>query len=851
MSDISASLPPRARAVVVGSGIVGSSLAYHLTELGWSNVLLIDKGPLPNPGGSTGHASNFIFPVDHSKEMTALTLDSIKQYEALDTFVASGGIEVARTEERMQELWRRMSSAASWGVDAVSMITPEEIERLVPYVDATVLLGGFWTPSVGIVDPIRAGELMRERAIESGRLSVVAEVEVVGIDVEHGRVRRVRTTDGDVESETVVIACGVWSPRLAHMAGAAIPLTPAVHQMIDVAPVPWFEGATTEIAFPIVRDMDAGMYERQRFDRLEIGSYAHRPLLHDPEELLPVGEADPSPTELPFTEEDFAEQLDDARELMPFLRDGSVQVMKAVNGILSFTPDGAPILGETTEVRGLWSAAAVWIKEGPGVGRALAEWMTRGEPEIDLHSSDVARLHEHQKTRCHVRARVSEAFNKTYGIVHPLEQWASNRDVRLSPFHERERELGARFFEAAGWERPQWYESNAPLLEEFEDLVLDRVAEWDRRWWSPIVNAEHLAMRARAALFDMSAFCVFDVCGPGALGALEKVSMRRIDVPVGKVVYTPWLLPGGGFKSDLTVMRLGDEHFRVVTGGAHGMADRKWLSDHLPEDGSAQLADLTSSWTTLGLWGPRARDVLAELTADDVSHEGFPFATCRALEVGPLRVLASRISYVGDLGWELYVPIEQGARLWDLVWEAGEPHGLVPAGIGVYGTTGRLEKCYRAYGAELESEYTAVEAGMSGPRVKDLDFVGREAHLHQREEEPAALLCTLTVDDHTSSAGEKRYPQGREPILARDGSQLVDAKNRRSYVTSAGAAPSVGKHVLLVYLPPEHAVAGAELAVEYLGERYPVSVAIVGSTPLFDPDNARIKGQPTPSMTPA
>ena len=541
-------------------------------------MLLIDKGPLPNPGGSTGHASNFIFPVDHSKEMTALTLDSIRQYEELETFVASGGIEVARTEERMQELWRRMSSAASWGVDPVSMITPAEIEALVPYVDATVLLGGFYTPSVGIVDPIRAGELMRERGVESGRLSVVADVEVVGIDVERGRVRRVRTTEGDVEAETVVIACGVWSPRLARMAGAAIPLTPAVHQMIDVAPVRWFEGTADEIAFPIVRDMDAGMYERQRFDRLEIGSYAHRPLLHDPEDLLPVGEADPSPTELPFTEEDFAQQLEDARELMPFLRDESVQIVKAVNGILSFTPDGAPILGETPEVKGLWSAAAVWIKEGPGVGRALAEWMTHGESEIDLHSSDVARFHEQQKTRAHVRARVSEAFNKTYGIVHPLEQWASNRDARLSPFQRREQELGAVFFEAAGWERPQWYESNAPLLEEFEDLVADRPAEWDRRWWSPIVNAEHLAMRARAGLFDLSAFCVFDVSGPGALAALEKVSLRRIDVALGKVVYTPWLSPGGGFKSDLTVMRLGDEHFRVVTGGAHGMADRKWLS---------------------------------------------------------------------------------------------------------------------------------------------------------------------------------------------------------------------------------------------------------------------------------
>jgi glycine cleavage system aminomethyltransferase T/glycine/D-amino acid oxidase-like deaminating enzyme len=842
-------LPGATRAVVIGSGIVGSSLAYHLTELGWSEVVLVDKGPLPNPGGSTGHASNFIFPVDHSKEMTLLTLDSMRQYAELDTFVESGGIEVARTEERMQELRRRVTSGMSWGVDPVSMISSAEIRELVPFVDETVLLGGFYAPSVGIVDPLRAGELMREQAIAAGRLSVFAEVEVSAIDVDGGRVQRVRTTAGEVEAETVVIACGVWSPQLARMAGAAIPLTPAVHQMIDVAPVPWFEGATAEIAFPIVRDMDAGMYERQRFERLEIGSYAHRPLLHEPEELPTVEDADPSPTEFPFTAEDFEEQLEHSRELMPFLRDESVQVVKAVNGILSFTPDGAPIIGETPEVKGLWSAAAVWIKEGPGVGRALAEWMTHGESEIDLHGSDIARFHEHHRTRSHIRARVSEAFNKTYGIVHPLEQWASNRDVRLSPFHARERELGAVFFEAAGWERPHWYESNAGLLEEFGDRVARRGAEWDSRWWSPIVDAEHLAMRDRAAMFDLSAFCIFDVSGPGALGALQHLSLRQMDVPLGKVVYTPWLSPGGGFKSDLTVMRLGDERFRVVTGGAHGMADRKWLADHLPTDGSAQLTDLTSAWTTLGLWGPRARDILGSLTSDDVSNDGFPFATCRVLELDSLRVLASRISYVGDLGWELYVPIEQGARLWDLVWGAGEAHGVVPAGIGVYGTTGRLEKCYRAYGTELESEYTAVEAGMAGPRVKEAGFVGKDAHLRQREEEPAALLCTLTVDDHTSSSGVKRYMLGPEPVLTRDGSSLVDARGRCSYVTSAGSGPSVGKHILLAYLPPEHAVAGAELLVEYLGERYPVSVAVVGSTPLFDPRNERIRPQPAPTLT--
>jgi glycine cleavage system aminomethyltransferase T/glycine/D-amino acid oxidase-like deaminating enzyme len=833
-------LPASARAVVIGAGIVGNSLIHHLARLGWSDLVLIDKGPLPNPGGSTGHASNFIFPVDHSREMTALTADSVRQYKEMDVFTECGGIEVARTEERMEELRRRMASAKAWAVEPVSLVSPAEVKELVPFIDESVIVGGFYTPSVGVVDSLRAGTLMREQAQQSGALTVSANTEVLDIDVELGRVRRVRTDRGDVETEVVVICCGVWSPRLARMAGASIPLTPAVHQMIDIGPVPRFAGATSAIEFPIVRDMDTNMYERQDGSGLEVGSYAHRPILHDPDEIPSIEESALSPTELPFTQDDFALQMEQALELMPeIVGDESVGIKYAINGLLSLTPDGLPILGETPEVKGLWSGAAVWVKEGPGVGRAMAEWMVEGESEIDLQASDVARFYEHQKSVEHVAARASEGFNKTYGIVHPGEQWDSNRRVRLSPFYERARELGAFFFEAAGWERPHWYESNAPLVEEFE--VPGREAEWDSRWWSPIINAEHLAMRERAAMFDLTAFCIFDVVGRGALDTVQRVSMRQMDVKLGKVVYTPWLTPGGGFRSDLTVMRLGDEHFRVVTGGAHGMADLKWLADHLPEDGTAQVFDLTSSWCTLGLWGPRARDVLASTTSADVSHGGFPFATCRTIEMGSLRVLASRISYVGDLGWELYVPIEQGAKLWDTVWEAGETHGIVPAGIGVYGTTGRLEKCYRAFGFELDGEYDVVEAGMAWGKVKEQDFVGKEAHVRQREEEPAAHMCTLTVDDHTAGDGRKRYMLGSEPIVTRDGEPLTDRKGRRSFVTSAGAGPSVGKHILLAYLPPEHANVGEQLAVEYMNERFPVTVERADSTPLFDPDNERVK----------
>jgi glycine cleavage system aminomethyltransferase T len=271
------------------------------------------------------------------------------------------------------------------------------------------------------------------------------------------------------------------------------------------------------------------------------------------------------------------------------------------------------------------------------------------------------------------------------------------------------------------------------------------------------------------------------------------------------------------------------------------MSDLKWFADRLPADGSAQIHDQTNAWTTLGLWGPRARDIVASITSDDVSNEGFPFARWKAIEIGPLSVIASRISYVGDLGWELYVPIEQGARLWDIVAEAGLPHGAVPIGAGVYGTTGRLEKGYRAYGAELEGEYDVVEAGMAWGKVKDQNFIGKDAHVAQRESEPAASMCTLTVEDHASKSGVKRYMLGGEPILTRDGAAIVDAKGRRSYVTSAGAGPSVGKHLLMCYLPPEHARVGEELLVQYMGEQYPVTVASADSTSVFDPENTRVR----------
>ena len=833
----------RASAVIVGAGIVGNSLAYHLARLGWRDLVLVDKGPMPNPGGSTGHASNFIFPIEYSKMMMELTRDSTEQFKALGVFTESGGIEVARTEARRQELRRRASAGKAWGI-ASHLLSAAEVAKLVPFVDEGAILGGLHIPTVGVVDSLRAGTLMREQATQHSALRVLAGTEVTGIELsaDGRRVRAVRTTQGEIATEVCAICCGVWSPRIARMAGARIPLTPAVHQMISVGPIPLFAGTVGEISYPIVRDMDTNMYERQHGGDMEVGSYAHRPIIVAPDDIPPIEEAVLSPTEMPFTQDDFDPQLLQALELMPdVLGDERVGIRYAINGLISLTPDGHPVLGEIPEVAGLWSVAASWIKEGPGIGRAVAEWMSGTAPEIDVHEADVARFHDHQRTGEHVRARARESYNKMYGIVHPAEQWESQRPLRVSPVYERQRELGAVFFETAGWERPQWYAANDGLLERYAGQLMPRDAEWDARWWSPIINAEHLAMRDACGLVDLSAFGVFDITGPGALTALQAIAVAQLDVRPGRVVYTSLLDERGGFKADLTIMRLGSQRFRVVTGGATGMTDKKWIAGQLPVGADAALADLTSAWATLGLWGPRARDVLRAVTSADVSHAGFPFATCREVEIGGVTVLASRISYVGELGWELHVPMEQGGRVWDTVFEAGRPHGLVAVGIGVYGTTGRLEKCYRAYGMELTADYNLVEAGLARKSVKDHDFTGKAAYLEQRDAPPCAVLCTLTVDDQRSGSGQLRYMLGGEPILSADGDPLVDAKGRRSYVTSAGSGPSVGRHLLMGYLPAEHAREGAKVAVEYLGEQYPATVAAAGSTPVFDPENRRIR----------
>ena len=836
-------LPTRANVVVIGAGIVGSCLVGHLARLGWTDLVLLEKGPLPNPGGSTGHASNFIFPVDHNKEMALLGEQSANQYRDMQLSVDSGGIEVARTADRMHELARRMTSARAWGIEA-HLLTPAEVVELVPFVNEEVILGGFYSPTVSVVDSLEAGTTMRREAVETVGCQVFANTEVLDIETSEGEggvttVRSVITDKGTIQADHVVIACGVWSNRIANMAGAAIPLVPTVHQMADVGPVDILAETNNEIGYPIVRDMDTLCYERQSAGSMEIGSYGHRPIFHHPDEIPSNEEAALSPTEMPFTPDDFDPQMETAIELMEML--GDAEIKYAINGLLAMTPDTMPCLGETPEVRNLWSAAAVWVKEGPGMAQVVAEWMTFGYPRvIDVHGADIARFYDQERTEEHIWARAEEHFNKTYGIVHPDEQWEGRRNLRVGPYFSRQADLDAMFFQARTWERPQWFGANSDLVERYN--LSERDVEWDNRWWSPITIGEHLNLRENCGVVDLSAFQIYELEGPGAVEYADRLAVNKVDVPVGRSIYTPWLTADGGFHSDLTMMRLSEDRVRIVTGVFDGGRDEFWTRRHMPTDGSVSFRNITEQVTTLGLWGPNAPAVLSQLTDQDLSQTDSPYGSIVDAEVAGLPCQLFRISYVGDTGWEIYAAWDDGPALWDALMEAGADLGIRPTGGGVYGSSGRLEKGYRLMGAELESEYNPVEAGLARPRVKAADFIGKEAYLTAREAgDPEVLMCTLTVEDQTDGRGRKRHMMGgNEPILTPDGGRITDSHGRVSRVTSAGYGPSVGRHLLMAYLPRELAVSGTDLQVMYMNELYPVEVATTGS--VFDPTDSRMKG---------
>ena len=804
------------RVVIIGAGIVGCSAAFHLAQKGWRDLIVLEQGPLYETGGSTSHAPGLVFQTNPSKTMTELAKETVKLYARLSLngrpcFYPVGSMEVAYTPARLEELKRRFGFALSWGLRA-ELLTPEEAGERLPLLDAGKIRGAYYVHGDGIAKPVIAVEAMARAAEERGA-AFHAWTEVTGIEVAGGRVRGVLTDQGRIAADRVLVCAGIWGPRVGRMAGISIPLSPCQHLYARTAPLPELAGETREVVHPVMRHQDLSMYFRQHADGYGFGSYRHEPLLLDPDEILSHREAPVMPSLMPFPPEHFEVAQAAAIELLPALR--GVELTHRINGMFSFTPDAFPLLGESLDIRGLWVAEAIWITHAGGAGKVIAEWMAEGVPTIDLRECDLNRFPPHAQTAAYVRARAAQQYREVYDIIHPLQQMEHPRRLRVSPVHRRLEEAGAVFFEAAGWERPQWFQANEALLD--RDRGPDR-SGWEARNWSPIQGVEHHATRAGVALCDLTPFTKIEVTGSGAVPFLQRLCANQIDQPAGKVVYTSMLNEKGGIVCDLTVTRLDAERFLIVTGGAIGMHDLAWIRSHAPADGTVRIADITSAYCALGLWGPRARDALRRVCAGDVSHEAFPYFTAKPIEIDAVPALALRVSYVGELGWELYARTEHGLRLWDALWEAGRAHGIIPLGGAAFDSL-RLEKGYRLWGAELHTEYNPYEAGLGfGVKLDKGDFLGREALLRAQEHAPARRLCCLTFDDAGSVV------MGKEPIL--DGERVL------GYVTSANYGYTVGTGIAYGYLPAAYARPGTRIEVQYFDRRYGVTVS---REPLYDP----------------
>ena len=811
-----------ARLIIIGAGIVGCSVAYHLTRRGWRDIVVVDQGPLFDTGGSSSHAPGLVFQTNASKLMTTLAKDTVQLYSGLESggqpcWYGVGSLEVAYTAERWQDLHRKLGFAKSYGLEA-SLISPQETHDLVPLLDPGVIHGAYHVPSDGIAKPVRAAEAMSHYAQDHGA-AFYGDTTVTDIIVKAGRVHGVETTAGRITAEMVLICAGIWGPRVGRIAGVSIPLMPVQHQYARTAPLPALQGESREVAHPIVRHQDYAMYFRQEADSYGIGSYKHEPLPVEPDDILSPAQAKRAPAMMDFTPEHFTVARSAAGELFPALLD--LEHTDAFNGMFSFTPDGLPILGESPQVNGLWVAEAVWITHGGGVGNVVAEWMTNGVTSLDLREADYNRFPAHAHTPAYVKARGAQQYREVYDIIHPQQQLENPRNVRCSPFQPRLEALGAVFFESAGWERPQWFGANEDLITECAVPVR---SGWEAQQWSPIQAGEHRATREHAAMYDLTAFTKIEVSGPSALEFLQSITANQLDRPVGKVVYTAMLNRNAGIQCDLTLTRLARDRFLVLTGGASGTRDLAWMRSHAPDDGSVAISDVTSEYCGIGLWGPKAREVLQRVCHEDVSNRAFPYFASKQVTIGAAPARALRVSYVGELGWEIYVPTEYGLSVWDALWEAGQAIGIVAAGGGAFESL-RLEKGYRLWGTDIHTEYNPYEAGLGwAVKLNKGNFLGREALMRIREAGIERRLCCLTMSD------PNQVVLGKEPIL--DGERVL------GYVTSANVGYTVGRSIAYGYLPLEYSTSGTTVEIEYFGRRYEATVT---DEPLYDPGNSKLR----------
>jgi glycine cleavage system aminomethyltransferase T/glycine/D-amino acid oxidase-like deaminating enzyme len=844
-------LPSQAETVVIGAGAVGCSVAYHLSELGAEDVTVIDQGPLPVTGGSSVHAPGIMFQTSPSKIQTKTAYYTSRLLSDAGVYDEVGGIELARSEERMDFLRRRVEWAESYGLPDPQLLSPAEVTDYLPLVDEDEILGGYYSPSDGRVDGISA---LQWYIANADGADFYGNTEVTDLDVAGGGVNAVETDRGTIECERCVMATNNWGYQTAQMAGLDIPIAPVEHQYVVTEPMEEFADVESSIGDntdgldvpgqreiaeamsqgptqPVGRDQDNSLYFRNHGDSLGLGSYNHETLSVDPDDMGTNTEERQASVR-GFTAEHWEQPTHADREkspkqafdeLLPATEDKNY--MAAENGIFVFTPDGMPAIGPTASVDGLWSALAIWWTHSGGYGRILAEWMENGVPRlpsgpVDTGGIHVRRFEPHAGEKEYFVDKGAKRYQQVYSIVEPRWQPSEHRGLRTSPFYDKQQELGAEFYQAGGWETAQWYESNADLVEEYEEQIPEQEG-WTGINRSPIEAAEHLHTRDAVSMFDMTSFSSIMVEGPDATSFLQRMCSNDVDTEVGKVRYSLLCNEGGGILGDVTVVRLDDDRYMVTTGGGNSPAIHGgWLEEHAPDTVSVQIQE--GGKTTIGLWGPKARLLLQRCTDADVSNDGFPYFTAKRIYVGEVPVIALRVSYVGELGWELWAPVEYGRRLWETLSEAGEDLDVRPMGGGALSSM-RLEKGYRLWGTDIDTDSNPYEAGLPFAVDLDTDFVGKEALEAAKAEGIDSKITPITLDDSTD--------------ILRTGCPVIVGGEAQGYVQAADFGYSLGESIAYTYLPAEYTDAGTSVQVRCEGDLYD---ATVRDEPLFDPGRDRI-----------
>jgi glycine cleavage system aminomethyltransferase T/glycine/D-amino acid oxidase-like deaminating enzyme len=800
----------RARAVVVGGGVGGCSILYWLTRLGWDDVVLVERADLTS--GSTFHSAGLVGQLRATLALTRMMMESVELYRSLEAEVGLetgwqevGSLRLASSTERMEEIARQAGWAKTFGLP-LELVSANEAQERFPPMSTDGVLGAAFLPTDGYVDPSQLTFALAEGARRRGA-EVATGTRVTGIAVERGRVTRVDTDRGAIETEVVVDAGGMYAREIGELVSVNVPIVAMAHEYLVTKP------AGLPLDMPTMRDPSLLVYFRPESGGLVMGGYERH--------CAPWGlDGIPADFNSRLLEEDwprFEELMENAIVRVPSLSE--MEVVKLINGPEAFTPDGEFILGPS-DVRGFWVAAgfcAHGLAGAGGMGKLVAEWIVEGTPTLDVWHMDSRRFGSAYRSREYTVARTREVYETYYDVEYPGHERAAGRPLRVSSAYARLQELGAAFGEKSGWERANWFEPNAARRD--ESL---RPRGWAGKLWSPAIGAEHLACRETAAIFDESSFAKILVAGEGAPELLERLCANRVMREVGHVTYTQMLNHFGGIECDFTVTRLAEDAFRIVTGTAFGQHDLAWIRQHAPDDGSVRVADETSQYACFGVWGPNARAVLQPLTTADLANESFPYMRARELAVGRVPCLALRVTYVGELGWELYCQADLGLALWDTIWEAGREHGLVAAGYKAIDSL-RLEKGYRVWSSDITPEDTPFEAGL-GFAVKldkGADFLGRDALLTAGK--PERVLRCLTLADARAVA------LGSEPV--RIGDVVVGR------VTSGGYGYSVGRSIAYAYVPAEHDI-GTEVAVEIFGEWVEGEIA---AEPLFDPRGERIR----------